>query len=338
MTPERIAVRLTNWVGDCVMNTPFLGRLRAIYPKARIGVWGRKSVTGILQNHPHVDEIHVLDDKSRGGFLAAARELRAWRADLGFLLPNSLQTAALFAFAGVKRRVGYDRDGRRLLLTDPVALRPEDLAVHEVRYYLRLLHRFDPAPPASPPPLLLAVTDAERAEMETWLETRGVAPGEMVLGVNPAAFFGTAKRWPAERYAEAARVLADRLDCRVVVTGLPQERDVAQAVCDAGGARFHNGAGEMSLRQLMAFLARCGLYLTNDSGAMHIAAALGTPLVAVFGSTDWVTTAPLSPKARIVRVETPCAPCLLRHCPIDHRCMTGVTPGMVVEAAEGLLG
>ncbi|MBI1292591.1 lipopolysaccharide heptosyltransferase II [bacterium] len=331
---QRIAVRLTNWVGDCVMNTPFLARLRAIYPDAHIAAWGRRSVTGILQNHPHVDEIRTLDDRTRGGFLAAVRELRRFRADLGFLLPNSLQTAALFTLGGVRRRVGYDRDGRRFLLTDPVRLRAEDLAVHEVRYYLRLLHRFDPAPPVDPPPLLLRVTEEESAGMVSWLAERSIGAGEPVLGVNPAAFFGTAKRWPAERYAEAARTLAEELDCRVVVTGLPQERDVAQAVCDAGGPRFHNGAGEMSLRQLMAFLARCSLFLTNDSGAMHIAAALGTPLVAVFGSTDWVTTAPLSPRARIVRIDTPCAPCLLRHCPIDHRCMTGVTPGMVIEAAR----
>jgi heptosyltransferase-2 len=334
---NRIAVRLTNWVGDCVMNTPFLGRLRALYPEARIAVWGRRSVTGLLQHHPHVDEVHTLDDRSRAGYIAAVREIRAYRADLGFLLPNSLQTAGLFALGGVTRRVGYDRDGRGFLLTDPVRLRPEDLAVHEVRYYLRLLHSFDPDPPEAPPPLLLQVTAEEKAQMNAWRAERSIDEGARVIGVNPAAFFGTAKRWPAERYAKAASELAEELDCRVVVTGLPQERDVAQAVCDAGGPRFHNGAGEMSLRQLMAFLARCSLYLTNDSGAMHLGAALGTPLVAVFGSTDWVTTAPLSPRARIVRVETPCAPCLLRHCPIDHRCMTAVTPEMVVATARQLL-
>lgn len=331
-----IAVRLTNWVGDCVMNTPFLARTRELFPQARIVALGRKNVAGLLHPHPHVDEVWAIDDQSQRGFLATAKRLKGLNADLGFLLPNSLKSAALFAVAGVRHRVGYDRDARRLLLTHPVPLRPEDLAVHEVKYYLRLLAVWE-TQARDPHPLLLTVTDEETRDMAAWLAAEGVGPKDFVVGVNPAAFYGTAKRWPAERFAEAARHFAQARNARVIVTGLPQERDVAEAVCAAGGSAFVNAAGKMSLRQLMAFLKRCSLFLTNDSGAMHIAAALGTPLVTVFGSTDWVTTAPLSPLARLVRVDTPCAPCLLRHCPIDHRCMTGVTPQMAIEAGEGLL-
>ena len=283
-----------------------------------------------------MDECWAIDDQKQSGFLEAARRLRALNADLGFLLPNSLKSAALFAAGKVEHRVGYDRDARRLLLTHPIALRPEDLAVHEVRYYLRLLRGWE-TNYEEPSPLLLNVTDGEQVEMRSWLEAEGIGPQDFVIGVNPAAFFGTAKRWDADRFAAAAAHFASTRSGRVVVTGLPQERDVAQAVCDAGGAGFINAAGRMSLRQLMAFLARCDLFLTNDSGAMHIAAALGTPLVAIFGSTDWVTTAPQSPRARIVRHPTPCAPCLLRHCPIDHRCMTSVSPAMVINEAERML-
>ncbi|CAN5342269.1 lipopolysaccharide heptosyltransferase II [soil metagenome] len=292
-----IAVRLTNWVGDCVMNTPFLARLRSIFPDARIVCVGRKNVAGLLQSHPHVDDVWTIDDKSTGGFFDAAKRLRGLHADMGFLLPNSLKSASLFVAGRVKRRVGYDRDGRRLFLTHPITLRPEDLAVHEAKYYLRLLHDWE-SKPAEPPPLLLTLTDDERRGMNEWLAQEGVGADDFVIGVNPAAFFGTAKRWPADRFATVASEIAATRKAVVVVTGLAQEKDVAQAVCDAGsGARFVNAAGRMSLRQLMAFLARCQLFLTNDSGAMHIAAALGTPLVAVFGSTDWVTTAPLSTRA-----------------------------------------
>lgn len=333
---QRIVVRLTNWVGDCVMNTPLLARLRELFPGAEVLVAGRKNVLGLFENHPHVDRLLALEDGSFSGFRAGAAAVREFRPDLGILLPNSLKSAAMFALAGVPRRVGYDRDARRIFLTDPVALRPEDLAVHETRYYLRLLHRWETARVAEPK-LLLSVSDAERAAMAEWLAAEGIGPGDFVVGVNPAAFFGTAKRWPAERFATAAKHFAQSHGARVVVTGLPQERDVAQAVCDAGGAGFINGAGRMKLRELMAFLARADLFLTNDSGAMHIAAAFETPLVAIFGSTDWVTTAPLTSRGVIVRVDTPCAPCLLRHCPIDHRCMTGVTPAMVVDAAESLM-
>ncbi len=333
---ERIAIRLTNWVGDCVMNTPFLGRVREMFPNARILCLGRSNVASLLQPHPDVDEVWPIDDKSMRSFRETAARLREWRADLGFLLPNSLKSAALLAAARVPHRVGYNRDARRLLLTMPVELRPEDLAVHEVKYYLRLLHFWEKES-RPPPPLKLTITQAERDAMAAWLAAEGITSTTPIVGVNPAAFFGTAKRWLPERFAESARRIASAHGGRVVVTGLPQERDVAQAVCDAGGGGFVNAAGRMKLRELMAFLARADVFLTNDSGAMHIAAALGTPLLAVFGSTDWVTTAPLGDHCRIVRAETPCAPCLLRHCPIDHRCMTGVTSDMATRAAEELL-
>jgi heptosyltransferase-2 len=331
-----IAVRMTNWVGDCVMNTPFISRLHDIFPKARVIAMARASVAPVLDNHPKVHEVWVLDDRTRKGYRETANRLRSARVDLGFALPNSLNAAAVLFFGGARHRVGYDRDARRWLLTHPVPLRPQDLAVHEVRYYLRLLTLWDPAAMVNPPRLELEVTTAEREAMGAWLAARGVEPGQPVLGVNPAAFFGTAKRWFPERYAEVAGRLARQHGARVVVTGLPKERDVAQEVCERGGSLFYNAAGEMSLRQLMAFFTHSRMLLTNDSGAMHLAAALGTPLVAVFGSTDWVTTSPVSPWARIVRVETECAPCLLRHCPIDHRCMDRVTPGRVLEVAEEL--
>ncbi len=334
---HRIIVRLTNWVGDVVMGTPFLQRLREVYPAAHIVAAGRSNVTALLQGHPCIDDIWTIADREARGMVRESSRVRAGRFDLGFLLPNSSRAALLLALGGVRARCGYARDGRAALLTHPVPLRPDDLAVHEVRYYLRLLDASFPRE-GPPPPLLLTVTQEEHARMAEWLSRIGVAPGQPVIGVNPAAFYGTAKRWMPERYAEVASRLVRAHGARVVVTGLPQERDVAEEVCRAGGPGFHNAAGEMKLRDLMAFLAACRVFLTNDSGAMHIAAALGTPLVAVFGSTDWVTTAPLSDRATIVRADTDCAPCLLRHCPIDHRCMTRVSVEEVHSAAESLMG
>jgi heptosyltransferase-2 len=328
---------MTNWVGDTVMNTPFLGAVRRRFPSARIVAVGRRSVMPLLDPHPSVDEAWVIDDRTAGGRWDAARRLRRLGADVGFALPNSLNSALLLALGGARVRVGYNRDGRRLLLTHPVPLRPQDLAVHEVRYYLRLLSPWGQEPAGEEPRLLLHVTDDESSRMHDWLAAKGIGEGQPVFGVNPAAFYGTAKRWLPERFAEVARRLAEEHGGRVVVTGIERERPVAQEVCDAGGTAFLNAAGEMTLRELMAFMRCCRLFLTNDSGAMHLAAALGTPLVAVFGSTDWVTTAPLSPWARIVREETECAPCLLRDCPIDHRCMTRVTAPRVLEEARELL-
>lgn len=339
---RRVVVRMTNWVGDAVMNTPFLGAVRATFPAAEITVVARAHVAGLLAPHPDVDAVVTIDDRKTRGYAEAVGKLRRLRADVGFALPNSLNAATLLWLGGARCRVGYARDARRWLLTHPVALRPRDLAVHEVRYYLRLLSPWIEAglapAIAEPPPLKLTISDGERARMAAWLSERGIDPAAPVIGVNPAALFGTAKRWPAERYAAAAVELARDNTARVVVTGLPKERDVAQAVCDAaaaaGDASFVNGAGAMSLRELMAFLAHCRLFLTNDSGAMHIAAALQTPTVAVFGSTDWMTTSPMSPRAVIVREPTECAPCLLKDCPIDHRCMTRVSVARVVDEAR----
>lgn len=327
---------MTNWVGDAVMNTPFLAATRTLFPRARIIVLARSSVAPVVDSHPDVDEVWRIDDRSWAGRWEAARRLRAARIDVAFALPNSMNAALLLWAGRARHRVGYDRDGRGMLLTVPVALRPSDLAVHEVRYYLRLLAPWG-VKNTNPPPLKLFVTDDERRAFDAWLEGRGIPLGQPLIGVNPAAYYGTAKRWLPERFAAAAGELAARLEARVLVTGLDRERPIAEEVCRAGGPAFDNVAGEMDLRGLMTFLERARLFLTNDSGAMHLAAGLGTPLVAIFGSTDWVTTAPLGEQSRIVRVETECAPCLLRDCPIDHRCMNRVTVEMVVETAEELV-
>ncbi|MCB2156179.1 lipopolysaccharide heptosyltransferase II [bacterium] len=333
---QRIVVRMTNWVGDVVMNTPFLCATKSLFPNAEIIAMARPSVAPLLDPHPCISAVWPIDDRSRQGYMACVRKLRGLKPDLGFALPNSMNAAIVLRLGGVRYRVGYDRDARGFMLTHPIELRPQDLAVHEVKYYMRLLSPWG-VHAGDAPPLTLHVTDQEREDMAAWLRARGVADGQPVLGVNPAAFYGTAKRWLPERFAEVAARLAKDLDARVFVTGIPRERDVAEEVVSAGGPAFYNAAGEMKLRELMAFFTRCRLYLTNDSGAMHLAAALGTPLVAVFGSTDWVTTAPLSPIARIVREETECAPCLLRHCPIDHRCMNRVTSDTVYTVANKLV-
>lgn len=327
---KTVAIRLTNWVGDAVMNTPLIAKTRELFPHAEITAMGRPHVAALLKNHPDIDDLWEIKDKDKSEKGKLVERIQKASFDVGIILPNSIGTAMLFWQGKVKHRVGYNRDGRRIFLNQAIPLRPEDLAVHEVRYYLRLLSPWG-VKTSDPPQLKLVVTDEEKEKMHDWLRERNWCDNQPVIGVNPAAFYGTAKRWFPERYAAVAKSLAEKYDAKVFVTGLPKEREWAQRVVDEGGEKFHNAAGEMNLRELMAFLSLCRHYLTNDSGAMHIAAALGCPQVAVFGSTDWVTTAPLSPVAKIVREDTPCAPCILRDCPIDHRCMKAVTVDRVIE-------
>jgi heptosyltransferase-2 len=157
------------------------------------------------------------------------------------------------------------------------------------------------------------------------------------IGVNPGAFYGTAKRWPPERFAAAADLVARRAGAKVAIVGGPAERPLGEAIAARLRAPARLLSGETTLGGLVGVLRRLRLLLTNDSGPMHLAAALGTPLVAVFGPTDWTETAPLGGRSVLVREEVECSPCLLRECPIDHRCMTRVGVDRVVEAALPLL-
>lgn len=348
---ERIVVRATNWVGDVLMTTPTLARLRALKPEAEITVLVRSGVAPLLRHNPAVDDIWTIEDQSPGGFFAALRRLRAGRFDWGLALPNSFGSALLLRAGGVKTIRGYARDGRGVLLAEPLALRPEDLSIHEVTYYLRLLDGLgeshdnaEAEQQPGNPPLFYATSPEDRKELDARLDSLGLSPETPFLALSPGAAYGTAKRWLPGRYARAAAELARERGWSVAVTGMRVEKELCEEIRReietlTGDARIAwNFAGVLSLRQWGALLERAKLLLTNDSGAMHLGAALATPLVAIFGPTDWITTFPWSRRARLVRVETECAPCLLRHCPIDHRCMERVGVGDVVAAAREVLG
>ncbi|HVW84857.1 MAG TPA: glycosyltransferase family 9 protein, partial [Bryobacteraceae bacterium] len=236
---------------------------------------------------------------------------------------------------GTRRRVGYARDGRSPLLTDAIPL-PEKGSIprHERFYYLELLRRaglIDVLPDV--PEIRLDGAAESRVRGEALFAARGVRLP--VIGVSPGAAYGGAKRWLPERFAEAAAALASRLGGSIAVFGSAGERTMCEEVAKAcGGTNF---AGATTLREFIDMTAACHTFLTNDSGAMHIASASGVPSVTVFGPTDETGTGPLGPAARIVREPVDCAPCKLRECPIDHRCMTRVTVDRVVSEAMSIV-
>jgi heptosyltransferase II len=238
--------------------------------------------------------------------------------------------------AGVKRRVGYARDGRSWLLSDAIALPAKgEIPRHERFYYLEMLRRAGliEAIPDVPEIRLDGVAEASRRGAELFAKAGVKLP---VIGVSPGAAYGAAKRWLPDRFGEAAARLAAEAGGSVAVFGSAAERPMCEEVALASGGR--NFAGETSLRGFIDMTAACQLFLTNDSGAMHIASALGIPSVTVFGPTDESATGPLGASARLVREPVDCAPCLLRECPIDHRCMTRVTSQQVIVAAHELIG
>jgi heptosyltransferase-2 len=342
--PSKILVRAPNWVGDAIMSLPAVRAVRASYPGASLSILARQWVAGIYARESCVDEVIPYDAAPGWRDLGAKRRiaamLRARRFDTAILLQNAFEAAALVRAAGISRRVGYERDGRGWLLTDRVPVPAlGEIPAHERYYYLELLRR-------SGIIRCLPACDAIRLEGAAQARERGLAKFRQmgvtgpVVSVSPGAAFGTAKRWLPERFAETALRVARANAAVVAIFGSSSEAALCEAIADqirAGGGTAIALAGKTTLPEFIDLAAASSLYLTNDSGAMHIASALEVPTVAIFGSTNHETTGPSGPHALVIRQPVECSPCLLRECPIDHRCMQRVTVDRVAGAAMNLM-
>ena len=335
-----LLVRATNWLGDAVMTTPALAGVREGFPDARIVLLAKPQVAELFRHHPDVDEVIVYERPGRHegifGRLRMGAELRRRRFDGALLLQNAFDAALLAFLARIPERAGYPTDGRRLLLSLPVPLPRDILERHEVEYYLCLLDGLG-IPRPVPAALKLAVTEEEREAMATRLASHGIERGAPIVTINPGATYGSAKRWYPDRFAAVSDALSAEWGAAVVVVGSAAEAPLAGEIEAAARIGVVNLAGKTTVREIMAVLSLSSFLVTNDSGPMHIGAALGVPLVAIFGPTDWRRTSPWSSRAKVVRVEIDCSPCRLRVCDRGHECMLGVTPGMVVDAARQLL-
>jgi heptosyltransferase-2 len=338
---ERILVRATNWVGDAVMSLPALRALRDRFPAAKISILAKPWVADLYGREPFCDEMIPYTASDLTSKWAAGRALAGGRFDCAILLQNAFEAAAVAFAARIPERIGYARDGRGFLLTRPVSVpHAGEIPPHERFYYLELLRRAGiiDVLPAGDSIRLEGAAAAKQAGAARFLEL-GLA--DAVIGISPGAAYGTAKRWLPERFAETAVRVANELSAAVAIFGSKSEHalcaQVAASIEPSIRRPVKNFAGETSLAEFIEFAAACRVYLTNDSGAMHIASALGVPTVAVFGATNHVTTGPTGPLARIVREDVECSPCLKRECPIDHRCMTRVEAARVAETALELL-
>jgi len=338
--PQNILVREVNWIGDAVMTLPALSFLKSFYPGSRLSVLARPWVADLFLHHPAVDEIIRYDQQRRHrglkGRWALARELRKHSFDLAVLFQNAFDAALLAFLARIPVRVGYDRDARRALLTHVVGLRPDHETRHHVDYYLDLLEGWRGRDPReqTPPVLSLYLSLEEEAWARQFLEARGMEPGAFI-GLNPGATYGSSKRWFPERFAQVADGLMARTGMKTIIFGGPGERQIAEEIKHEMQGTAIVVAGETSVRQLMALISVTGLFITNDSGPMHIGAAFNRPLVALFGSTSPEATGPYSEKSRVVRATGPdCTPCFLRECRRhDLECMNTIMPKDVIEAA-----
>ena len=337
MPYRKILVRATNWVGDAVMSLPALRALHEKFPAAEISILARPWVADLYGREAFCHRVIPYTPKNLAQKWLAGRALRVENFDCAILLQNAFEAAAVAFAARIPERIGYARDGRSLLLTRAIPVpKPGEIPRHERFYYLELLRRAGILEklPASKMIRLEGAPAARLAGLERF---RALGMGETIVGVSPGAAYGTAKQWLPDRFASAASRVAHDLGAKIAIFGSQSERDLCDAVEKACTAPAKNLAGETTLAAFIDMAAACRVYLTNDSGAMHIASALGVPTVTVFGATDDAGTGPTGPLARIVREPVECSPCLKRECPIDHRCMTRVEADRVAQVALDLL-
>ena len=345
---SHILVRAPNWIGDAVMATPALMDVRKAYPEAKITLWARPTIAELLRGHPGIDEVLIYDHKGRHkglfGMVALIRELRTRHFGMAILLQNAFEAALLTFLSGIRERWGYATDGRRLFLSRGVPVPQQEGRVHQVEYFQRLIGDLTGVQTKRAPTLVVQEEEEQLVDKAFPGLARGNA--DAVIGINPGSVYGTAKRWLPERFAEVAdqiienrqRALTPGQGVTCVIVGGPGEEDLGRIV---GRYMKHPSivlSGKTTIRQLLVIIKRCSLFLTNDTGPMHVACAFGVPVVAIFGSTDPAHTAPSPSLSRIVRSTVRCSPCLLRHCPIDHRCMTNISVEEVCQAALNVGG
>ncbi len=364
--PEKILIRGVNWLGDAVMTTPALMRLREKFPNAHIGLLTPEKLRELWTNHPAVNE--TIPFPSGENVFAVAKKLRAKNFDLALVLPNSPRSALEVFLAGIPKRIGYTRPWRNFFLTQTVAQRADAVkmrkrseseirqlisqnpesrilnpeipqSAHQIFEYLNLTAALGANPKPLPPQLLVAPEEIESTKKKFGLEKIS----NPIFGLNPGAEYGPAKRWPAERFIAAAKEIQRRTNCVWILFGGKGDVQIGtrfESETKNSKLKIKNLIGQTSLRELMSLLKLCRVLLTNDTGPMHVAAALGTPVAALFGSTSSDLTGPISSgefRHPILQSDAPCSPCFLRECPIDFRCMKGIGVERVVNTISRMI-
>jgi len=334
----RIIVRGVNWVGDAIMSTPALAHLRASFPDAHITLLARPWVAAIYERNPHINELWIEDDTaSMGAFWKVVGRVRRAGFHIGVIFPNAFRSALMMKMAGVGFRIGYNRAQRWPLLSHAVPVDDELLHMHQVYYYLHLVETLS-GHKSGLPKMGMYPGEVEREEMKRLLAQLGLDRGQPLVGIAPGSINSNAKRWLPERFAELADQLGRSAGAEILLLGSSAEQDVLDRVASLCTKKVHNLGGKVSLGQLIALMEKLQGLICNDAGAMHLAAALHIPTVAIFGPTDYTTTYPFSNVARIVREDLDCSPCMLRECPIKgHPCMTNIGIDKIAAAFKEVI-
>ncbi len=331
---EKVLVRGVNWIGDTILTLPSIEALRNLLPKAHITLLARDHLHPLFRNAPRVDEI--ISCSGAGGIRCLEEEARLARRvreagyDLALIFPRSPRAALTPWLAGVRFRVGYAANGRGVLLTHSLKESRQLLQAHQADYYYRLVQYLGARGARSLPRLYTGREEADWAD--SFFEAADISGEHAIIAINPGSTYGPAKCWPVDKYIRLARRLLSSSRNRLLLVGGSDNADLINYMYLSLNRRVARAVGE-DLMRLAALLKRCHLLITNDTGPMHLAAAVQTPLLAIFGSTDPVTTSPLGARSRLLRKHMDCSPCLKRRCPHDHRCMESISVEEVEAAA-----
>ncbi len=345
-TPNKILIRGVNWIGDAVMTMPAIHAIRRAFPESHISLLVKPWVAELFKESPDIDEIILYEDKftSLTGKLRLAGLLRQHKFDNAILLQNALDAALITWLAAIPERTGYNRDGRGILLTNAIPVTENIQPPHQVYYYLNLVNAIGIKIDETRP--FIHVLDNEREWALNLVNSSFQDSNLPIVGINPGAAYGSAKRWPPERFAEVIIKTINELPGNIIVFGGEADVEITneimsevRKICSTDiESRILVMSGKTSLRELASLIAQCSALITNDSGPMHMASALLVPMVAIFGSTNWHETGPVGEGHKIISRNLSCAPCMKRTCPEDHlKCMTGIYSDEVFDALKEVL-
>lgn len=333
---KKILIRAPNWIGDAVLCLPSIEKLKSVYPQAEITVLAKPWVSAVFFNNPVIKRIVDYDKEGRHSGIAGRwrliKDIKGYGFDMAVLFQNAFEAALIAFLARIPIRVGYARDLRGLFLSHPVKFDSNIKKAHQVFYYLNIAGKdYSHRPSAGSNQPKIYLTEEEKDWADDFLNKRDIGE-KIIVGMAPGASYGPAKRWMAERFSAVAGRLLNDYSAKLVLFGGKDDREICNAVLD--GLSGINPAGEIDLRKSIALMGRCNLFITNDSGPMHIAASLGIPTVAIFGSTDPKLTGPIGDNVMVIKKDIECSPCFERECRYGHyNCFKMITEDELYRAS-----
>jgi len=338
--PKTIMVYCPNWVGDVVMATPVFDCLRLNYPETKLIGVIKKYVRGVVEDGPWFDRVIDFNGSSIRDFIKLAQKINLEKPDFAILLPNSIRSFLITKLGGAKKIYGYQRDGRSIFLSGgpkPVRAKSNFLPVPMVEYYMQICRWLDLKIPENIKPCLY-LSEPLQKKGNQLLSRYGIIPTDMVIGINPGAKFGSSKCWPPEYFAILTELLIKQYNCKILLFAGPGEEKIANKITKLSKSQIINTAPDkVDLALLKHLIKRCDLLITNDTGPRHYAVAFNIPVVVIMGPTDPRYTAANLDKTVVLRKDLNCSPCHKKKCPLQHECMTLISPEAVFDESKTLL-